>query len=86
MQLFLYYNIHNEVIIVNNEEDTIFGLAIEKAYDLELEEAYDFIKENTKYLDNVSLEDVKKIRISYYKDIFILLKDDNLYTNGKKML
>lgn len=71
---------------MNNEEDTIFGLDIVKAYDLELEEAYNFIKQNTKYLDNVSLEDVKEIRISYYKDIFVLLKDGNLYTNGKKML
>ena len=66
-----------------DEKIEIFGLDIVKAYELSLNEAYEFVKANTNYLDNIDLNNIKDIKFSCFKDIYILLKDGNLYIDGE---
>lgn len=68
------------------EKIEIFGVDITTVYDFELEAAYDFINKNTNYLKNISIDDVKEISFSCYKDIVILLKNGKLLINGEEKL
>lgn len=64
------------------EDTDFFGVDIVDAYDLKTEELYKIIKENTKYLDKIKKEDIKDIKVTYYKEIVVLLKDGTVYLDG----
>lgn len=64
------------------EDTDFFGVDIVDAYDLKTEELYKIIKENTKYLDKIKKEDIKDIKVTYYKEIVVLLKDGTVYFDG----
>ena len=66
-----------------DEKIELFGLDIVKAYELSLDEADTFIKSNTNYLNNIDLNSIKDIKFSCFKDIYVLLKDGNLYIDGE---
>ena len=68
------------------ERTELFGVDITTVYDFELEAAYDFINKNTNYLKNISIDDMKEITFSCYKDIVILLKNGKLLINGEEKL
>ena len=61
------------------EDTDFFGVDIVDAYDLKTEELYKIIKENTKYLDKIKKEDIKDIKVTYYKEIVVLLKDGTVF-------
>lgn len=67
------------------EDTNFYGIDIVDAYDLKIEELYKIIKENTKYLDSIKKEDIKNIKVTYYKEIIVLLKNGQVYLNGKKL-
>ena len=64
------------------EDTNFFGVDIVEAYDLKIEELYKIISENTKYLDNIKKEKIKDIKVTYYKEIVVLLKDGKVYLDG----
>ncbi len=66
--------------------DELFGIDIVEVYDYSLDKAYNLIKDNTDYLDNISIDEVKEIKFSSYKDIIILLRNGILLVNGKVKL
>ena len=63
----------------------IFGIDIIHAYALNKKDAYDLVYKNTKYLKDISINEVKDIKFSYYKDIIILLNDGRVFLNGKEL-
>lgn len=67
------------------EDTNFYGIDIVDAYDLKIEELYKIIKENTKYLDSIKKENIKNIKVTYYKEIIVLLKNGQVYLNGKKL-
>lgn len=71
---------------MDEEKIKLFGIDIIKLYNYNLDKAYNIVKNNTSYLDNIYIDEVKEIKFSYYKDIIILLKDGVLLFNGKKKL
>lgn len=68
---------------MENDKYKMFGMENNEVYSLSLEEAYDLVKTNTNYLDNTPIEEIKEIKFSFYKDIFILLRNGILKVNGK---
>ncbi len=68
------------------EEVKIFGIDINEVYDMNLEEAYNFVKKNSSYLLGISISDVKEIHFSYYKNVFVLLTNGELYKDGEQIL
>lgn len=64
----------------------LFGVDLQETYEFDLETAYNFVRDNTDYLNGISIDNVKYIKFSSYKDIFILLKNGLLLHNGKKKL
>lgn len=66
------------------EEVKLFGKDIDVIYAFDLNTAYDFVNKNTNYLENINIDEVKEIKFSYYKDIFILLKNGVLIVNGEE--
>ena len=64
------------------EDTNFYGVDIVVAYDLKIEELYKIISENTKYLDNIKKEKIKDIKVTYYKEIVVLLKDGKVYLDG----
>lgn len=67
------------------EDTNFYGIDIVDAYDLKIEELYKIIKENTKYLDSIKKENIKNIKVTYYKETIVLLKNGQVYLNGKKL-
>ena len=67
-------------------EVKLFGVDIVKLYNYNLDKAYNFVKDNTDYLIDVPIEEVKNINFSAYKDIIILLRDGTVILNGNKCL
>ena len=67
------------------EDDSIFGIKLYLAYDLDKEKKYHLVRDKTTYLDCINIKDVKNIEFSCFKDIMILLKDGTLFKNGKKI-
>ena len=67
-------------------EVKLFGVDIDKLYNYNLDKAYNFVKDNTDYLIDVPIEEVKNINFSAYKDIIILLRDGTVILNGNKCL
>ena len=67
-------------------EVKLFGVDIVKLYNYNLDNAYNFVKDNTDYLIDVPIEEVKNINFSAYKDIIILLRDGTVILNGNKCL
>ena len=65
-------------------EDKLCGESLICLYDLSLEDSYEFIKKNFNYLNNIKLEEVKKIKFSWAHKVIILLKNGNLLVNGSK--
>lgn len=68
------------------ERIELFGVDITSIYDYELADAYEFINKNTDYLKNVSVDELKEVTFSCYKDIVILLKNGKLLINGEGKL
>lgn len=66
------------------EEVKLFGEDIDVVYFFDLNTAYNFVNKNTNYLENITIDEVKEIKFSYYKDIFILLKNGVLIVNGEE--
>lgn len=66
------------------EEVKLFGEDIDVVYFFDLNTAYNFVNKNTNYLENINIDEVKEIKFSYYKDIFILLKNGVLIVNGEE--
>ena len=66
------------------QEVKLFGEDIDVIYTFDLNTAYGFVNNNTNYLDNISIDKVKEIKFSYYKDIIILLKNGVLIVNGEE--
>ena len=66
--------------------DKLFGIDIVNLYNYNLNNAYNFVKDNTNYLDNILIGEVKDINFSATKDIIILLHNGTLILNGKKVL
>lgn len=60
----------------------LFGVDIVRLYDYDVLKAYDFVKKNTNYLNNILLEDVKDIKFSAVSDIIILLNNGEVILNG----
>ena len=67
------------------DDTNFYGVDIVTAYDMSIQEKYNIIKENTKYLDNIDKKEIKDIKINYYKDIIILLNNGNVYLNGEEL-
>lgn len=67
------------------EEVKLFGEDIDVVYFFDLNTAYNFVNKNTNYLENITIDEVKEIKFSYYKDIFILLKNGVLIVNGEEI-
>ena len=82
----LYVNSIKKVEHKNNNEVKLFNIDIVKLYEYDLDKAYDIIKLNTDYLNDISKDEVKDIKFSYFKDIIILLKDGIVLVNGNKRL
>ena len=59
---------------------------VNKLYVFSLDESYEYLKENTIYLDNINKEDIKEIHYSYNKDVYVLLNNGRLYENGNMIL
>lgn len=70
----------------NSDEIKLFGIDIVELYDYDLNKVYEFIVNNTGYLNDISIEEVKEIQFSCYKDIIILLKTGDLLFNGEQKL
>lgn len=67
-------------------EVKLFGVDIVKLYNYNLDKAYNFVKDNTDYLIDVPIEEVKNINFSATKDIIVLLRDGTVILNGNKCL
>lgn len=67
-----------------DEEVIIFGVNIVDLYEYKLNKKYDLIKNNTNYLENISISEIKDIQFSWYKDIIILLTNGVLLFNGQE--
>ena len=65
------------------EENKIFGIEICKFCELDLGEAYDLVKSNTNYLDDISKDTVKEIRVSDSGNIYVLLNNSELFKDGE---
>jgi len=64
-------------------EDKLFGKDITELYEMNIKELYKIIKENTNYLNNLGFDEVNEIKVTWYHDILILLKNGNLIMNGE---
>lgn len=84
LTFFVCYNINSKggTIMI----DKLFGVDIVNLYNYDLDESYNFVKDNTDYLKYISIEEVKDINFSFYKDIIILMCDGTVTLNGKKTL
>lgn len=51
-----------------------------------LKEKYNIVKENTNFLNDIDLKNIKDISISIDDDIIVLFKDGQLYINGNMYL
>lgn len=71
---------------MNIEDDKLFGIDIMSLYNSDLDKAYNLIKCNTNYLDNITFDEVKEIKFSDEKDIIILLRNGKLLFNGNEKL
>lgn len=64
------------------EYNKIFGIEIYKFCELDLGKAYDLVKVNTNYLDDISKDTVKEIKGSDSGNIYVLLKNGKLFKDG----
>ena len=71
---------------IKSSDVKLFGYEISTMYDLNLEDSYKIIGTNTDYLKNIAFDEIKDIKFSYFKDIFILLNDGTLLVNGKNKI
>ncbi len=59
---------------------------VEVLYGYNVKQSYDYLKDNTNYVDNINEDDIKEVCYSFNKDVFILLFDGTLYKNDNKIL
>ena len=59
---------------------------VEVLYGYNVKQSYDYLKENTNYVDNINEDGIKEVCYSFNKDVFILLFDGSLYKDGNKIL
>ena len=75
------------ITAIDDLSDTkLFGVDIVKLYDYDVPRAYDFVKNNTNYLNNISISEVKDIKFSVTQDIIVLLNNGNVILNGKHLV
>lgn len=70
----------------NTEVNELFGVSIEVLFDYNLKQAYDFVKENTDYLDDILINDVRDIQFSLYGNVIILLSNGDVILDGNNVL
>lgn len=70
----------------NTEVNELFGVSIEVLFDYNLKQAYDFVKENTDYLDEILINDVRDIQFSLYGNVIILLSNGDVILDGNNVL
>lgn len=70
----------------NTEVNELFGVSIEVLFDYNLKQAYDFVKENTGYLDDILIIDVRDIQFSLYGNVIILLSNGDVILDGNNVL
>lgn len=70
----------------NTEVNELFGVPIEVLFDYNLKQAYDFVKENTDYLDDILINDVRDIQFSLYGNVIILLSNGDVILDGNNVL
>lgn len=70
----------------NTEVNELFGVSIEVLFDYNLKQAYDFVKENTGYLDEILINDVRDIQFSLYGNVIILLSNGDVILDGNNVL
>lgn len=75
------------ITAVDDLSDTkLFGEDIVKLYDYDVPRAYDFVKNNTDYLNNILIDEVKDIQFSSSQDIIILLNNGDVILNGNNLV
>lgn len=62
----------------------LFGEDIVRLYNYDVLKSYELIKNNTNYLDNITIEQVRDIKFSVAKDIIILLNDGEVLLNENR--
>ena len=70
----------------NTEVNELFGVPIEVLFDYNLKQAYDFVKENTDYLDDILINDVRDIQFSLYGNVIVLLSNGDVILDGNNVL
>lgn len=70
----------------NTEVNELFGVPIEALFDYNLKQSYDFVKENTDYLDDILINDVRDIQFSLYGNVIILLSNGDVILDGNNVL
>lgn len=70
----------------NTEVNELFGVSIEALFDYNLKQAYDFVKENADYLDDILINDVRDIQFSLYGNVIILLSNGDVILDGNNVL
>lgn len=70
----------------NTEVNELFGVPIEALFDYNLKQAYDFVKENADYLDDILINDVRDIQFSLYGNVIILLSNGDVILDGNNVL
>lgn len=75
------------ITALQNYSDTLFGVSLDDLYcNDDIGKEYNLLLKNTDYVGNISIDDIKNIEFSCFKDIIILLKDGTLIVNGEKKL
>lgn len=63
-------------------ETKLFKKKLCDLYDYDINQSYELISKNTKYLENIAKNEIKDIMYSYDKKVLILLKNGTLFING----
>jgi len=78
--------LNKNIITVSAVDDLssikIFGEDIINLYNYDIFKAYNFVKRNTNYLNNISIDEVKNIMFSATKDIIVLLSNGDVILNN----
>ena len=65
-------------------DNKLFDKDICELYDMDVNDSYELVSNNTNYLDNISIDDVLDIKFSYYQDVIILLSNGKVTVNGEE--
>lgn len=65
-------------------ENKLFEKDIYELYDMDVNDSYELVSNNTNYLDNISIDEVLDIKFSCYQDVIILLSNGIVIVNGEE--